>query len=86
MTMNSNLRWTKRVVATGVVALALALAGCGEGGGKGMSQGPVAAPAVDGFTSTVATMARESPEDTAPADIEPIAVVLVDDQPAVTVN
>lgn len=69
-----------------LVALAgLALSGCGEGG-KGMSGGPVTMPAVDAFTSTVATMARDSPEDTAPVDIESIPVVLVENQPAVTVN
>lgn len=85
--MNSNLHWTMRLAATGVVALALGLAGCGDGGGgKGMSPEPVAGPAVDSFTTSVAAIARDSPEDTAPADIEPIALVLVDDQPAVTVN
>jgi hypothetical protein len=80
--MNSKLYWTKGFTLAGVTVWALAGCSGGGPGGQGMTPGPVTGAAVDAFTSAVVTIAKDAPDDTVPADIETIAVVLVDDQPA----
>lgn len=80
--MNSKQCWTKGLALAGVTLIALAGCSGGGPGGQGMAPRPGTGTAVDAFTSAVVTIAKDSPEDTIPADIEAIAVVLVDDQPA----
>jgi hypothetical protein len=86
MHMKIKLHWTKCLALAGMTLLAVAGCSGGGPGGQGMTPGPAAGVPVDAFTSTVATMTKDAPDDTVPVDIEAIAVVLVDDQPAVTVN
>ena len=80
--MKKMLYWTKGLALAGVTLIALAGCSGGGPGGQGVTPGPETGTAVDGFTSAVVTIAKASPEDSVPADIEAIAVVLVDDQPA----
>lgn len=80
--MKSNLHWTNGLALAGVTLILLAGCNGGGPGGQGMPPGPGTGAAVDAFTSAVVTIAKDAPDDTVPADIEAIAVVLVDDQPA----